>query len=520
MTTPRRRHFLQGSLAAGAGLFLGGSRTRAAAPAILLADASRPAVPYGVAAGDVTADRAVVWSRTDRPARMFVEFSTGSSFANARRVPGPAALEETGWTARVELTGLPPDQRIAYRVLFQDLSDLSRWSTPVAGVFRSAPSSPRDIRFVWSADTVGQGFGINPDWGGLRMYETMRRAAPDFFVHCGDTIYADNPLAAELTLDDGTIWRNQVTPAKAKVAETLEEFRGNHLYNLLDENVRRFNADVPLVMLWDDHDVLNNWYPQEVLNDRARQVKSVALLAARAGRAFLEHYPIRLCAEDSERIYRSLPYGPSLEVFALDLRSYRGPNPENRPGGPAVAVLGDAQVRWLADRLAASRATWKVIACDQPIGLQVADTPSGFEGIANGDGAPAGREMEFAGLLRAIRDRGVRNVVWITGDVHYAAAHHYDPARAAFKEFRPFWEFVAGPLHAGTFGPNALDDTFGPEVRFQGIPTDLKPNRPPSDGLQFFGMVRIDGRTGTMTVSLHNLDGHEVFRTVLEPDRG
>ena len=66
---------------------------------------------------------------------------------------------------------------------------------------------------------------------------------------------------------------------------------------------------------------------------------------------------------------------------------------------------------------------------------------------------PRGRELEIADLLRFISDRRIRNVVWITGDVHYCAAHHYDPARAAFTEFDPFWEFVAGPLHAGTFGP-------------------------------------------------------------------
>ena len=68
----------------------------------------------------------------------------------------------------------------------------------------------------------------------------------------------------------------------------------------------------------------------------------------------------------------------------------------------------------------------------------------------------------------------IRNVVWVTGDVHYAAAHHYDPQRARFKEFDPFWEFVAGPLHAGTFGPNDLDGTFGPELRFSSV----KPGSP------------------------------------------
>ena len=86
-----------------------------------------------------------------------------------------------------------------------------------------------------------------------------------------------------------------------------------------------------------------------------------------------------------------------------------------------------------------------------------------FEAFANGDdGPPLGRELEIADLLRFIRDRRIRNVVWITGDVHYCAAHHYHPARAKFTEFDPFWEFVAGPLHAGTFGPTRWTRRSGP----------------------------------------------------------
>ena len=128
----------------------------------------------------------------------------------------------------------------------------------------------------------------------MRLYETMRGAGADVFIHTGDTIYADGPLQAEVKLDDGRVWRNLVTPEKSKVAETLDEFRGNHRYNLLDEHVRRFNASLSQFAIWDDHEVLNNWYPTEILAARrAVHGASVALLAARAKRAFLEYTPIR-----------------------------------------------------------------------------------------------------------------------------------------------------------------------------------------------------------------------------------
>jgi len=180
-------------------------------------------------------------------------------------------------------------------------------------------------------------------------------------------------------------------------------------------------------------------------------------------------------------------------------------------------------MRWLKRALRESRATWKVIASDMPLSIVVPDgnpqLPKGsVEAWANGDdGAPSGRELEVAELLRFIKRRHIANVVWVTADVHYASATRYDPARARFTDFEPFWEFVGGPLNAGTFGPGPIDRTFGPDVRFVGIPPDMKQNRPPSDGFQFFGIGRIDARTKAMTVSLHGAEGQKLFSVELPP---
>jgi alkaline phosphatase D len=360
----------------------------------------------------------------------------------------------------------------------------------------------------------------------MKIYEQMRRIEPDFFVHSGDQIYADGPILGEVKLEDGTVWRNVVTPEKSKVAETLREFRGNFAYNLRDEHVRRFNAAVPSIVQWDDHETRNNWYPGQLIGDPRYTVKNASLLAARARRAMFEYNPMRFVPEDHERVYRAFGYGPSLDVFVLDERSYRGPNTPNRQAesGPEAAFLGREQLAWLKQSLLASRATWKVIASDMPLSIVVPDlnpdVPKGtFEAWANGDdGPPLGRELELAGLLAFIKHAEIRNVVWITADVHYAAAIHYDPARARFADFTPFWEFVAGPLNAGTFGPGEMDPTFGPQVRYRSSPDGMKQNRPPTEGMQYFGGVRIDGRTDAMTVKLHNLAGEVVHRVELTPE--
>lgn len=249
----------------------------------------------------------------------------------------------------------------------------------------------------------------------------------------------------------------------------------------------------------------------------------MAVLAARARQAFFEYNPLPLVIErgdDPERVYRSIPLGPLVELFALDMRTYKGANSGNRQTSldPAAAIFGPAQLAWLKRSLRDSQAVWKIVAADLPLGLVVGDGPGKYEAVANGDaGTPLGRELELADLLADLKRNKVVNVVWITADVHYCAAHHYDPARAQFTEFTPFWEFVAGPLNAGTFGPNVLDPTFGPEVRFTGIPPGMKPNRPPSDGFQFFGLMTADPQTRALTVQLRDLAGKTLFNIDLHP---
>jgi len=525
-----RRRFLEGSAIA-MGSLAAASLTRRPAwaqgpgPAVVTSEGARPAVPYGVQSGDVTSEGAIVWSRSDRASRLIVEWATSDSFQNAQRIIGPAALAENDFTARVDLRGLPASHDIFYRVVFQNLAEPKAFSAPVAGRFRTPPAIRRTVTFAFSGDEVGQGWGINADWGGMKMYEVMRKTNPDFFIHSGDQIYADGPLKSEVALANGTTWKNLTTPEKSKVAETLAEFRGNFAYNLLDANKRRFCAEVPMLVQWDDHEVRNNWYPHQILGDERYKVRSASLLAAFAKRAMLEYNPFRLDPVDPERIYRSFAHGPSLEVFMIDERSYRGPNTPNRQTtlDDQSAFLGPAQLRWLKQSLLASRATWKVIASDMPISIVVADlnadVPKGtYEAWANGDhGEPLGRELELASLFAFIKQNGIKNVVWVTADVHYASATSYDPARGKFADFTPFWEFVAGPINAGTFGPGEIDRTFGPDVKYVSVPAGMKQNRPPTEGMQYFGLAKIDGATERLTVSLNDLAGKVLYSVDLQP---
>jgi alkaline phosphatase D len=390
--------------------------------------------------------------------------------------------------------------------------DHGRSSEPLRGSL-IIPGRHEGIRFVWTGDINGQGWGINPDIGGMRIFEAMRSVHPDFYLCSGDTIYADGPIAPTQALPDGRVYRNLVSDAKAHVAQTLDDFRGAYTYNLLDDNLRRLAAEVPQVNQWDDHEVHNNWYPGQILADDRYTEKRVDVLAARARQAFYEYVPI----SPTPTIYRKLSYGPLLDVFVLDMRTYKDPNDANVYADPTRGMLGHEQREWLIKGLSESRATWKVIANDLPLGLVVPDLPGTFEGPAQGNGGPPlGRELEFAEVLRTAHRRGVDNLVLLTTDVHYTAAHQYDPARAAIGDFTPFWEFVSGPANAGAFGPNALDATFGPKTAFMHAPPAA--NTSPMDGFQHFGQVDIDAHSRAMTVSLRDLDNVELWSTTLTPE--
>ncbi|GAA2117898.1 alkaline phosphatase D family protein [Actinomadura alba] len=512
-----RRTFLRTGLVAGGvvggGTILGAGASAVAAPSLVRG--GRPQLTHGVQSGDVTAHGGVVWTRSDRTARMLVDVSDRPDFKHARTIGGPLLTADTDFTGKTFLTGLPSGRQIHYRVRL-DGDRIS--SAPTVGGFRtpsSGSSGHRDINFVWSGDLAGQGWGINPDFGGYRIFKSMAALEPDFFLCSGDFVYSDGPLTETVTLPDGRTWRNLVTAEKAKVAETLAEYRGQFRYNLLDANLRAFNAAVPTIYQWDDHEVVNNWYPGEILDDARYTEKRVDVLAARARQATIEYTPSAIRGANG-RMYRKIEHGGLLDVFVVDMRTYKDPNgANNSTSGPGL--LGAEQLAWLKRELRASKATWKVIAADLPIGLIVPDGTAS-EGIAQGDGGrPLGREREIADLLSYAKRHRVKNMVWLTADVHYTAAHFYDPAKAAFSDFDPFWEFVSGPLNAGAFGPNNLEGTFGPQLRFAKTPPAA--NSSPAEGFQFFGEVSIDAESKELTVRLRDLNGTVLYTTDLHPAR-
>ncbi|MGH8645146.1 MAG: alkaline phosphatase D family protein [Gammaproteobacteria bacterium] len=456
--------------------------------------------------GDVTATSAVIWGRcnSERDAYFVVDVSTSTPLDKRFELLDAEGLEEklgplvsivnaeTDYTDSIVARGLRPDTRYFYRTLCVTRPAKGLVTAELGGVgqFHTAPTAEQasPVRFVWAADLGGQGWGRNPNLqvttvdgqtirGGYVIFKVMNQLQPDFAIFQGDMIYADNAISTEQEIPaelGGGVWVND--PAKDFVAITLDEFRANWKYNLGDEKLGGFLQCTPVYAQWDDHEVTNNWYPGEILIAEPYNSLSADIVAERAKQAFFEYNPI-----SGGRIFRKFQHGKHLEVFLLDERSFRGPNPANsEPTG--IEMLGQEQLEWLKRSLRDSQATWKVISTHDPLSI-VTGGEGDRDAWAQGEADVLGREVQLSHLLEFLKDEGIKNVVYLTSDVHYVAAISYNPERAVFKNFDAFWEFVIGPVHAGAFGPGELDLTFGPNYEFLRAPGDadnqLPQNSPP-----------------------------------------
>ncbi len=509
-----RRGLLGGTLAVGGAVALGG--TASAAPAFIRS--GRPGLTHGVQSGDVSAHAATVWTRADRPARMVVEASTRPDFRGARRISGAALTPDSDGTGKTVLSRLPAGRDIYYRVTPVGLHDHRASGEPVTGHFRTVPDRRRDVSFLWSGDLGGQGFGINPDIGGYRIFAEMAKLDPDFYLCNGDNIYADDPIDPTMTLPDGSVWRNRTTIEKSKVAETLDEYRGNYKYNLLDHNLRAFYADVAQVQQWDDHETHNNWYPGELLDDPLYKEKRVDVLKYRARQAWHRVHADRAALRPRRpHLSGAAPRRTARRVrtrhAVVPRRQFRRQAELQRRRHSRLPAGGLAETR--AGRLAG----------DLEGHLQRhaarrgrSPTAANIEAVEQGDnGAPLGRELQIADILTFLKRHDIRNVVWLTTDVHYTAAHYFDPDKAAYTDFNPFWQFTSGPLNAGSFPPDAVDTTFGAQQVFVKAPPT--PNASPGTEYQFFGQVSIDAASRALTVRLRDNAGDVLWSTELQPHR-
>ena len=298
--------------------------------------------------------------------------------------------------------------------------------------------------------------------------------------------------------------------------QTLADYRGNYKYNLLDANLRQFNAEVPTFAQWDDHEVTNDWWPGQM--PRRTMPTPTRRCSRRAGAArSANSCRSRQTLAETGRIYRKIVLRPAARrVPARHAQLSRAERRPARRGATPQAAHSSARRRWPGS-------SGSLMALDRDLEgdrrrpadrIWSARTPS-RKATARRSGASSRSPI----CCRFIKHAGVRNTVWITADMHYTAAHYYDPNRAVFQDFEPFWEFVSGPLHAGHLGAGRRSTTRSVRARCsrKACSAEQGENLAPCFGLQFFGHVAIDGATEVMTVTLKDVADRDLWSVNLLP---
>ncbi len=420
----------------------------------------------GVATGDVISRSALVWFRTDRPARAQVvwapegEWTTASRNADSGRLGRSSVLStsaEQDFTLTVPLESLVPGTQYRYEVLTGAVGDEAPLQARSAGRFKTAalPDVPEQLTLVWGGDLGGQQ-QCRTDSAGYQIFDRMLRETPTFAILLGDLMYSDDRCPSP---------PNQ--PGSDFIATTLPQYRAKHRYQRGDAALQRFLAAVPVYVMWDDHEVRNNFAGlHEPLMPVGR-------------RALREYWPIGMTSEDPHRLYRRIRRGADLELFLLDTRQYRHRNAE--PDRPGKTMLGAEQRKWLLDGLMASQATWKLIATSVPLSNP---KPGTLEAPGNDSWAPGpdgtGFQSELRMIVSALLERHIRNVIWLATDVHFVQIKAYDADRNGITDFH---EFICGPLSAGPGLPTPPNPEFSPTVLYE------------AGGFSNFGKLWIDGTT-------------------------
>jgi alkaline phosphatase D len=365
-----RREFL--ALLSRAGLMVP-ALSPACAPA-LRTTPSGTGLSLGYVVGDVSESSAVIWLRAEPGSQVVLHYGADPAFRDYVSLPAVSVGPDVDHTARFCLTELAPGRPCFYRAVV-----LGKKAGPVARfVTAPAPEDERKVVFCFSGDT-------RDNYQPFSVMEAVRAQNPDFFLHLGDTIYADH---------NGT-------------AKTLPQFWGKYRANRSDAATQALNAHTSEYAVWDDHEVANNYLPSHPL-------------AATGQRAFLDYWPLRPELKQAGQIYRSSRWGRALELFLLDGRQYRDPE--------HGSMLGARQKQWLLEGLAASSAIFKFVA-----------TPVTMAGGGRDrwDGYPDERKEIF----QFIRKKRIHGVVFLSTDLHYAAI-------ARIPKSGGLMEVSAGPLGA------------------------------------------------------------------------
>jgi len=318
---------------------------------------------YGVASGDPLSDRVILWTHAQYAGNtsnlvLTYEVATDNAFTSASIVTSGSvfATASTNFTAKVDATGLEPGKTYFYRFKSGDTV------SPV-GKTRTLPASTAtEVKFaVFSCANYPEGF--------FHVYGLASQSDAQYAIHLGDYLY-EYPNGYYPTV-----------PTASRIHEpsteiySLADYRTRHAQYKSDPNLKVLHASMPMIAVWDDHEIANNTYKDGAENHDATKEGSFTARKAAALQAYHEWMPVRT-GSDQNIIYRSFDFGSVLSLHMLDTRLIGRDkqveftellNPATAATAqaslysPARELLGSTQGTWLSGKIISSAATWQVL---------------------------------------------------------------------------------------------------------------------------------------------------------------
>jgi alkaline phosphatase D len=365
----------------------------------------------GLISGDPTPHGITLWTRlagVSGPARVELEVARDKGFRHVVARKRIATNAKLSHAVKARVGKLKPYEEYYYRFSAHGAE------TPV-GRFRTAlPADSRQpVKFAfWSCQDYTHGY--------YNAHDVIAQGDYDFVVCLGDYIYGESyhSKADGTAVRDDRIGRaNAQNPDIVREAVTYKDYLDKYALYRSDPALRKVHQQFPMVMIWDDHEVQDNYAGGAAGGGLDAGKHFTAKRKAAAYKAFYASMPRFVTGK---RLYRVLRFGKTVDMIVMDQRRYR----DNQPCDDAVAppcadwnqprdLLGQRQMQYIQNQLKASTAAWKVMANEVTI-MPTKVLGGSYYTYDSWQGYPGEREQ----LTTFIRDNAIADVIFVTGDIH------------------------------------------------------------------------------------------------------
>jgi len=403
---------------------------------------------------------AMIWLQTKKEAVVYATYANEAKPSVVNVTNKVKTNKDEGFTAKLIANKVEPGHKYSYTIYINNkpltFSYKTSFKTPQIWKWRSNP--PDFTLLTGSCAYVNQteyDRSGTPYGGDYRIFTHMASQKADLMIWLGDNVYLREP--------DWNSWTGIVN-------------RYTHTRSLPE--LQPFLASTNHYAIWDDHD----FGPDNSCKSFVNKDKTL-----KAFELFWGNPSFGLT--DLKGAITSFQWGDA-DFFMLDNRWYRDPDKEI---GDNKTMLGTLQLEWLLNSLVTSEATFKLVA----MGGQFLSDAATAE-LYSSNGFAKEREL----IINYIYQHNIKNVIFLTGDVHYSEI-------SMLKEVgKPtIYDLTFSTMTAGV---NTKGDRWKNTLR---IPETVAMERN-------YGMVKFTGtdKARKLIVSCLNSDNKKLWEKVIEQE--